>query len=181
MKVIGDRVSILTKDDLLSVVILPKQDKKKLLVMFFWLLAWSVCGLIVFINYFQVTEKNAKLFIIIYLSFWAYFEFKILRAFIWRRSGKEKLWITGGKVHYQQEINKKGKIQEFDYSLINDLKLIEKNDLSFSDTINSSFWIKGGERIEFTCAHKTVRFGMQLEDKEAKAIIHEITNFIFKK
>ncbi len=181
MKVIGDRVSILTKDDLLSIVILPKQDKKKLLVMFLWLLAWSVCGLIVFINYFQVSEKNAKLFIIIYLSFWAYFEFKILRAFIWRRSGKEKIWITGGKVHYQQEINKKGKIQEFDYSLINDLKLIEKNEFSFSEVINSSFWIKGGERIEFTCAHKTVRFGMQLEDKEAKAIIHEITNFIFKK
>jgi hypothetical protein len=181
MKVIGERISILKKDDLLSVVILPKADKKKLALMFFWLLAWSVCGLIVFVNYFQVSSKDAKLFIIVYMSFWAYFEFKIARAFMWRKYGKEKLWISDGTVHYQQEIARRGKVQQFDYSLIQDLKMIEKNEYSFADFINSSFWIKGGERIAFTCQHKTIRFGMQLEDKEAKAIIHEIEQFVFKK
>ena len=179
MKVIGERVSILKKDDLLSIVILPKNDKRKVWLMFLWLLAWTVCGIIVFANYFQVTEQNSKLFIIVYLAFWAYFEYKIVRAFIWRRSGKEKLWITEGTVHYQQEISKRGKIQEFDFSLIQDLQLIEVEERSFSNVINSSFWIKGGERIAFTCQHKNVRFGMQLTDKEAKSIIHEITTFIF--
>ncbi len=181
MKVIGERISILKKEDLLSIVILPKSDNKKLAVMFFWLLAWSVCGIIVFVNYFQVSSRDAKLFIIIYLSFWAYFEFKIARAFMWRKYGKEKLWVTGGTVYYQQEIAKKGKIQQFDFHLIQDLKLIERSEFSFSDFINSSFWIKGGERIAFTCAHKTIRLGMQLEDKEAKALIHEIEQFMFKK
>jgi hypothetical protein len=180
MKVIGDRVSILKKDDVLSIVILPKSDKRKMGIMFLWLLAWTVCGIIVFVNYFQVSDKNSKLFIIIYLSFWAYFEYKIMRAFMWRKYGKEKLWISDGVVHYQQEINKRGKIQEFDYSLIQDLKLIEREEFSFSEVINSSFWIKGGERIEFACQHKVIRFGMQLEDKEAKAIVHEITQFVFK-
>lgn len=181
MKVIGERVSILKKDDLLSIVILPLADKRKLGIMFLWLVAWTVCGIIVFANYFQVTDKSSKLFILIYLSFWVYFEYKITRAFMWRKYGKEKLWITEGTVHYQQEISKRGKIQKFDYSLIQDLQLIEKDDTSFSDIIMSSFWIKGGERIAFQCAHKTVRFGMQLEDKAAKAIIKEIQEFILGK
>lgn len=180
MKVIGERVSILKKDDLLSVVILPKQDKRKLMLMFLWLMAWTVCGLIVFANYFKVVDQNSKLFIIVYLAFWAYFEFKIVRAFIWRRSGKEKLWITDGKVHYKQDINGRGKTQEFDFSLIQDLQLIPVEEGSFASVINSSFWIKGDERIAFTCQHRTVRFAMQLTDKEAKSIIHEITGFIFK-
>lgn len=180
MKVIGERVSILKKDNLLSIVILPKKDNKKLWLMFLWLMAWTVCGIIVFANYFQVNDKNSKLFIIVYLAFWAYFEFKIVKAFIWRRSGKEKLWITDGKVHYQQEINKRGKIQEFDFSLIQDLQVIDQEETSFSAIINSSFWIKGGERIAFTCQHKMIRWGMQLETREAKAIVHEINSFIFK-
>ena len=180
MKVIGERVSILKKDNLLSIVILPKKDNKKLWLMFLWLMAWTVCGIIVFANYFQVKDKNSKLFIIVYLAFWAYFEFKIVKAFIWRRSGKEKLWITDGKVHYQQEINKRGKIQEFDFSLIQDLQVIDQEETSFSAIINSSFWIKGGERIAFTCQHKMIRWGMQLETREAKAIVHEINSFIFK-
>ncbi|MDZ4665417.1 MAG: hypothetical protein SGJ15_11105 [Bacteroidota bacterium] len=179
MKVIGDRVSILKKDDLLSIVILPIKDKRKVWLMFFWLMAWTVCGIVVLANYFNVIDQNIKLFMIVYLAFWAYFEFKIVRVFIWRRSGKEKLWISGGKVHYQQEINKRGKIQEFDFSLIQDLQLIEAEETSFSTVINSSFWIKGGERIAFTCQHKNVRFGMQLTDKEAKGIMQEITNFLF--
>jgi len=180
MKVIGERVSILEKDNLFSLVILPFKDPKKLLFMFLWLMAWTVCGIIVFVNYFQVQDKNAKLFILVYLAFWVYYEYKITRAFIWRRSGKEKLWIADGTVHYQQEISKRGKIQKFDFSLIQDLVLIEQEELSFAEVINNSFWIKGGERIAFSCQHKTIRFGMQLTDKEAKAIIHEITTFMFK-
>lgn len=181
MKVIGKRISILNKDNLLSIVILPENDKKKLFLMFLWLLAWSVCGIIVLANYFKLTTQDAKLFTIIYLSFWVYFEYKIVRAFIWRRSGKEKLWITDGTVHYQQEISGRGKIKKFDYSLINDFKLIEQKETSFADTINKSFWIKGGERLMFDCQSQVVRFGMQLTDAEAKELIKEINKFIFSK
>lgn len=179
MKVIGERVSILKKDGLLSIVILPYSDKRKLGIMFLWLMAWTVCGIIVFANYFKVVDKDTKLFIIIYLSFWTYFEYKIMRAFMWRKYGKEKLWISNGRVHYKRDVNGRGKVNEFDYSLIQNLLFIEREEHSFVSVINSSFWIKGDERIEFTCQHKKVRFGMQLSDKEAKVIIKEISDFIF--
>ncbi|WP_317898836.1 hypothetical protein [Aurantibacillus circumpalustris] len=178
MKVLGDRISILKKENLISVVILPTTDKTKLRILFLWLLAWTVCGLIVFANYFKVTDQNAKLFIMVYLSFWFYFEFNIVRSFIWKRSGKEKLWIQSGILYYQRELNKKGKILEFNLDLISPLQLIELKPTRFSDIINQSFWVKGGERLEFYSQTKNVQLGMQITDEEAVTIMNEINRFI---
>lgn len=178
MKIIGDRVSILEKDNVFSLVILPTTEKKKLWMLFFWLMAWTICGIIVFGNYFTVQNKEAKVFIIVYLSFWAYFEYTIAKAYTWKKFGKEKLWIKNGKLHYQREVSGKGKIKEYDLELINDLEVIEVSATSFMDNINQSFWIKGGERLEFQCQGKVVRFGMQLSDKEAKDVYKALRNFI---
>ncbi len=178
MKVIGERISILKKDDLVSVVILPDKEKRKLLLLFIWLLAWSLCGIIVLANYFQLTEQKAKLFIIVYLSFWAYFELRIIRVFMWRRSGKEKLWIQNGILHYQREINGRGKVREFNLGLVSKFHMLELSRTSWADNINQSFWIKGGERLEFTTQAKTIRLGMQLTDEEARAVLKEVNAFI---
>ena len=75
MKVISPRVSIVEKDNVFSLVILPTTNKKKLFVLFLWLLAWTVCGIIVAANYFKLDSRDAKIFILVYLSFWAYYEF----------------------------------------------------------------------------------------------------------
>lgn len=179
MKVIGDRVSILEKDDVFSLVILPTTDKKKLALMFFWLLAWSVCGVIVFVNLFKIQGRDAKLFIIVYLTFWFYYEFKIARAFIWKRFGKEKLWIKKGILYYQREVQSRGKIQEYNLDLVSDLKLSETG-TGFAESLSNSFWVKGNERIEFQSQSKTVRFGLQLSDEEAEKILKEIRKFLKK-
>lgn len=178
MKVIGERISILKKDGLLSVVILPTTDKRKLFLMFLWLLAWSVCGTIVFVNYFRMSNDQARIFTIVYLSFWAYFEYKIARAYIWKRWGKEKLWIQNGVLHYQREVNGRGKIKEYSLELVGKLRLIELSHTSFADTINQSFWIKGGERLEFDSQAQTVRLGMQLNDEEARSVMREVNGFL---
>ena len=178
MKIIGERISILKKENLLSVVILPTTDKTKLRLLFLWLMAWTVCGIIVFANYFKATDQNAKIFIMIYLSFWFYFEFNIARTFMWKRSGKEKLWIQDGTLHYQREVGGKGKIQEFDLNLISPLQVIELKPTRFTDTINQSFWIKGGERLQFYSQSKLVLLGMQITDEEAKKIMKEVNAFI---
>ncbi|MBA3665120.1 MAG: hypothetical protein H0W61_13045, partial [Bacteroidetes bacterium] len=171
-------VSILKKEDLLSIVILPYTDKKKLNLLLLWLFAWTTCGVIVMANYFRLTDHNTKLFVIIYLSFWAYYEYIVVKAFMWRKSGKEKIWIKGGVFFYQKEVNGRGKIKEYDISLINDLKVIEVKDGNFSDYLNKSFWITGGERLEMACQSKLVRFGMQLSDKEAGLVLKDLSQQI---
>jgi hypothetical protein len=180
MQLISPRVSVLEKDNVFSLVILPTTDKKKLGLLFLWLLAWTVCGLIVFGNYFQITNREAKIFIIVYLSFWAYYEYKIGRTFLWKKFGREKLWIKKGKIQYQREVSGKGKIREYDIELVNDLEIIELSKSSFADTINQSFWIKGGERLQFQCQSKTVRFGMQLNEEETRKVFNALKNFLNK-
>jgi hypothetical protein len=180
IQVISKRSSILTKDQVFSLVILPTGDKKKTNWMFLWLLAWSVSGVIVMANYFTLTQEKAKMMLIVWLAFWAYFEFKIIRVYMWKRFGKEKLWVKSGTLLYQQDINGRGKIKEFDLNLVSDFSLVALTPGSIADTFSQTFWVKGGERIEFNCQSKIVKFGMQLDDDEAKKIIAALNKFLKK-
>jgi hypothetical protein len=181
IQVIGKRSSILIKDQIFSLVILPTDDKKKVNLMFLWLMAWSVSGVIVIANYFTLQQESAKLFIIIWLAFWAYFEFKIIRVYMWKRFGKEKLWVKNGSLLYQQDINGRGKIKEFDLNLISEFDLIALTNGSIADTFSQTFWVKGGERIEFTCQSKVTKFGMQLNDEDATKIILALKKYLKSK
>ena len=174
IQVIGKRSSIFIKDNVFSLVILPTAEKKKTNLLFLWLFAWSVSGIIILVNYFKLNNDNAKLMIIIWLGFWAYFEFKIIRVYMWKRFGQEKLWIKNGVLHYQQNINGRGKIKEFDLNLISDWDVIKVEQANIADYFSQTFWVKGGERIEFICQGKLIKFGMQLPDEEATKILAAI-------
>ncbi len=178
MKGLSERISILKQENLLSIVILPGLDKKRLMAILLWLVAWTLCGIVMFIGYFQTKQEDAKLFIIIYLSFWFYFEYNILRSYFWKRSGKEKLWIKDGILHYQRELHERGKITQLETSLVNPVELIELRPTRFMDTISQSFWIKGGERLVLQSQAKQIRFGMQLSDEDAKVLRKEINNYL---
>lgn len=181
LKEIGKRCSLMIKDNIFSLVILPTAEKKKTNIMFLWLMAWTVGGVIVIASYGTLTQVSVKLFTIIWIAFWAYFEFKIVRVFMWKRFGKEKFWIKNGTVFYQQDINGRGKIKEYDLNLVSDFNLIELQKGNFADVFNQTFWVKGGERLEFTCQGKIIRFGLQLNDEDAGKVLTEIKKFLKKK
>ena len=180
IQLISKRSSVLIKDGVFSLVILPTEDKKKTNLLFLWLLAWTISGFIVIGNYFTITQDKAKLLLIIWITFWAYFEFKIVRVFMWKRFGKEKLWIKNGLLLYKEDINGRGKTKEFDLNLISNLELITLTNGSIADTFSQTFWVKGGERIQFTCQSKVIKFGMQLADDEAKKIISTLNKQLKK-
>jgi hypothetical protein len=178
IQLISKRSSVLIKDGVFSLVILPTEDKKKTNLLFLWLLAWTISGVIVIGNYFTITQDKAKLLLIIWIAFWAYFEFKIIRVFMWKRFGKEKLWIKNGLLLYKEDINGRGKTKEFDLNLISNLEFIALTNGSIADTFSQTFWVKGGERIQFTCQSKVIKFGMQLADDEAKKIISTLNKYL---
>jgi hypothetical protein len=178
IKAIGLRSSILIKNNVFSLVILPTVHKQKTLLLILWFFAWTTGGIIVMLNYPSLTEERAKLFVIIWLGFWAYFEYKIFRVCLWKQFGKEKLWIKNGIVFYQQSVNGKGKINEYDLNLITNIELIEVDEKNFGDFFSKSFWVKGGERICFTCQTKLVKLGMQLSHEESIEIIAEIKKYL---
>lgn len=177
---IGSRSSLSIKEQVFSLVIIPTDKKRKTGLLFLWLFAWTISGVIVLSSYPQIRDQNARLMLVVWLAFWAYFEFKIIRVFMWKRFGKEKLWIKNGMLHYQQDINGRGKVKQYDINLISELKMIPVEKTNFADSFNQSFWVKGGERIEFTCQGKIIRMGMQLPDEDATKIVSELKKFLKK-
>lgn len=177
---IGSRSSLSIKEQVFSLIIIPTDKKRKTGLLFLWLFAWTISGVIVLSSYPQIRDQNARLMLVVWLAFWAYFEFKIIRVFMWKRFGKEKLWIKNGMLHYQQDINGRGKVKQYDINLISELKMIPVEKTNFADSFNQSFWVKGGERIEFTCQGKIIRMGMQLPDEDATKIVSELKKFLKK-
>jgi hypothetical protein len=57
---------------------------------------------------------------------------------------------------------------------------VELSNAKFADTFNQSFWVKGGERLEFDSQSQLIRLGMQLSDEEARVILNEVNGFISK-
>ncbi|HEX7412742.1 MAG TPA: hypothetical protein VF411_01765, partial [Bacteroidia bacterium] len=86
---IGNRISTLKADGVSSFVIIPTIANWKLYLLFVWLLLWTVSGIIVIGNYFTLSNSNTKIMMVVWLGFWAYFEFRIGKAFLFKKFGKE--------------------------------------------------------------------------------------------
>jgi hypothetical protein len=181
IKAIGKRCSILVKDNVFSLVIMPTEQKKKVLLLLIWLLAWTIGGVIIIANYNTLSQQSSKLFVIIWLGFWAYFEYKIVTVYVWKQFGKEKFWIKNGTIYYQQYIKGTEKIDTYVLELASDFHFIPLDNRNYKDVFAQSFWVKGGERIEFTCQNKVVKIGMQLNDEDTNQIIFALKKYCSKK
>lgn len=182
LKYIGKRVSYTKKNGETSFVVLASVDSWKRNLLFFWLLAWTASGVIVFMNYLSLPagseeQEKQKLFVFVWLCFWAYFEYKTAKAFIWRNSGMEKFWIRNGNLYMKRQIGSKGKVNIYEIDVMRDLRLIE-GESDMMKTFGKSYWVIGGETLAFDYYGKTVRFAMQLEKAEAaellKVLKHEL-------
>jgi len=170
MEYIGKRISVKRKENEVSIVILSSVDKTKNTLLFVWLLLWTLSGVIVMTQYFTLSDPNSKAAIIGWLGFWAYFEYKMFKAFMWRKFGVEKIKLREGKLIYKRDIRGKGKVTTFDFDFIKDLRILEPKENSFFENLNNSYWMIAGERLAFDYYGKEIRFGIQLDLKDANAL-----------
>ena len=176
MDYIGDRISILRKENELSIVILSYKDKVKNIFLFSWFFLWSLSGMVVLIQYFLLTDPDTKTAIIVWIGFWAYFEYKIVKAYQWRKFGKEKIKIREGKLFYKRDVSGKGKIKEYETDFIKDLRFIEPQENSFLENLNDSYWVIANEKLAFDYYGAEVKFGIQLDEADAKSLLKLIKN-----
>jgi len=175
MECIGKRISVKKKEDHeISIVILSSQDKIKNILLFAWFFAWTVSGIIVFTSYFTINDNNTKIAIIVWLGFWAYFEFKAFKAFTWRKFGVERIKLKEGKLFYKRDVAGRGKIKVYDFNFMKDLKVVEPKENSFIENVNNSYWVIAGEKISFDYYGKEIKIGIQLEKADADELIKVI-------
>ena len=171
MRFISERISIEEDPERVSIIILGKIERWKESFLLFWLLAWSFSGA-VFIYYFLAdTPYQYTLPMFILLAFWAYFEIKITRVFLWRRLGFEHLEFNDDLFSIKNNLKGYGKKQKFDIREIPEFMKIVQSNKNFFTFMDQSFWVLGGEQVYFKYFNKDVIFGKQIDEKEEKALL----------
>ncbi len=173
---IGKRVSLTRKEKELSIVIISLADDRKNTYLLIWFLLWTFSGMIVLWQYFKLTDLDTKTAVIVWMGFWVYFEYKIFNAYLWRKFGKEKIKIHDKKLFYKIDTAGRGKIKEYESTLIKNLHVIESKENSFFENLNNSYWATAGEKLAFDYNEKEIKFGKQLEDADAIALLKVIKN-----
>jgi len=171
LKFESDRISIEENADQTKISISGKIPATQFAMLSFWLLAWTLSGLYVITQLFTELPQETKTFMIVWLVFWVYFEYKIGSAWLWRKFGKEVLLIQKGKSQLRFEVAYGGKGEEFETESIRDLQLLENKKGVFIKNYFSSFWVIGGETIGFSINGKIKMFGRQLPEKDAEKLM----------
>lgn len=172
MQYIGERISIKELDNGdTSIVIVSMKNKWKNILLFLWFFAWTVSGMIVFLQYFAVTDENTKVALIVWMGFWAYFEYKIFKSMMWRNYGVEKIKLRSDQFQYKREVAGKGKVKSFQFEFIKDLKRVPQKEDSFLESVSNSYWTVTGEKLMFDYYGKELKFALQISDKEAEELL----------
>lgn len=171
IKYISKRVSFCEKPDEITVVILANGTKAKFNVLTVWLGLFIVCGLVLFSQLFVPGyDGYTKIGIFAFTCFWAYFIYKVGYIWFWRKDGREFIRIHDGKLSLKRAIKTYGKSYDFLIGNISQMKRRVMNQKSFGSELENSFWVMGGEKLQFDYLGREIRFGLQLTEEEAKKL-----------
>ncbi len=183
MKTIGDRISLKNHENYTTLIISTKIERWKETLMLTWIVAWTFCGA-VFLYFLldQEINKDEKLFMFIVLIFWAYFEYRIVKTFLWRKYGVEYIKIDEDKFSIKKSILSYGKAKEYFTQQIEPKKVesLKQNPKSFSKVMNDSFWIIGEGAVRFEDKGNYIYFGHQLESEESEKLAKEVRRVLKK-
>jgi len=169
----SERIEINKKDGF-EIVIKSFYDDAKQSMLVAWVILWTIAGIGIITQFFVPQVEDFKIFLAVWLAFWAYFEYKVIFAFRWRKHGLERIILKDEMLTIIREISGRGLPEKFDVNWIKNLrkKEIKENNIIYS--ISKAYWNPGDERIVFDYKGKEVYFGKELNEKETKSIIHDL-------
>ncbi len=174
-KYISDRISYLDHGNKTTIIISSRIDRRRESLLLFWILAWTACG--AYLLYYLATgdhKRQMLIGLIIFISFWFYFEYRIGKVFLWRKWGMEFISLDEEEFIYKRAIGKYGKANRFFHEDMSDFEIDRINPKSVTINIEDSFWFLGGERIKVKGKGKYLRFGRQLSEKECDDLVRLI-------
>lgn len=179
MKLIGERVSYKVHDNYSTIVISTGIDKWKEALLFAWVLGWTLCGCVFFYFLFTIDfVKEEKLILLVMCVFWLFFEIRIGKVYLWRKSGMEFIKIDKDLMTIKKSIKGFGKAVPFQLGRIKDIQGLDLNPKGFSKSMNDSFWVIGQGTVRFFYNEKEVRFGAQLGTKDADKLARAIKKLV---
>ena len=172
------RISQEKREEGILIKIKAFRDESKQKNLTIWLVFWTFCGIAIGSQLFVKGDDELRAFVFVYLAFWGYFEYVVIKAFKWRKSGEEQFLISEENFHYGRTYNNRGFLKPHRKDLVNAIKVIDEEIGAFAKVFGSSYWVVGGERLAFTVSGKVIPFGMQLTDKEVKQLKENLNKLV---
>jgi hypothetical protein len=174
IKKIGERITVKRSKERWTILISQSTARWHETALLIWLLAWTFCG-IVFIKYLIYSEPfNDRMFFAVSTAVWMFFFYRIIKAFLWRKSGEEVITFEHGKMSLRNKILGRGRIEDFNFDNVFKLGLVKRDPANFFSFLDDSFWVIGGDRIGFNYGKEKIRFGKQLNERDAELLLRVV-------
>lgn len=180
VKYISDKISYSEPSQgELRVVILGRIERWKESLLAVWNIAWLSCGAVfIYFMLFTDMDRDTKLAIFIFLSFWAYYAYRVAYVFLFRRYGSETIYIKGDALYLKRSVRSYGKAKKYFIDNIESFGKVNIPEKSITNAYENSSWVLGGEKIGFTYQGKFEKFGMQLDDKEVNSLLRLLQKYL---
>lgn len=171
MERVSDRVSVNREPGRTTVVISARLSRGREALLVAWTLAWLVCGGLILWETLRQPKGELRQYLFVFLAFWTYFLVRVGRAALWRLKGFELWRIKDGVLTIKDSVLGYGKATDHAMENISDLGPLDRDQRSWKWHLNESFWVMGGERLQFTALGRKVAFGKGLNDAEAARLL----------
>lgn len=166
----SDRIQVNNTKESLEITISGKIPSNQFIMLTAWLIAWTIAGIYVISQAFSFAGDQL-IYMVVWLGFWAYFEYRIGSAWLWRKFGREVFLIKENETQLRFEVSYGGKANAFKTEDLRNFKNLEKDKSAFVKSFFSSFWVVGGETIGFYHKGKLHSFGRQISAIDADKIL----------
>jgi hypothetical protein len=178
IKWIGERISFLDDKSKTTFVIYPEDITWHKALMGGWFAMWLCIGATMAWAISLDLSEQEFIIVLVFLTFWAYYAFRVGRSFFWILWGREMLKVNETALFIKKSVKGFGKTTPYYIENIRKIRVEFPKENSIQAVWEASPWIRGGERLEFDYLGKTIRFGRKLNEKDAKLLFSVITKRI---
>jgi len=184
---IGERISTEDHPDKTTIIIYPKLEGWKLILLTVWVLGFTFIGIVMIyllaggIYNLEVVADNVEdwrdqqlVYLIVFLGFWLYFEFKTVKALLWYRFGREFIRLDRDSLTHKRAILGYGKSVKYFYDNIKSMHPFKSDSTSFGQFFENAYWSLGTDAVIFVHFNKEKSFGRRLDEKTTKLLIRFI-------
>ena len=165
-KSIGKRITIDEHLDATTIIIDQKISKSQQLSIEMWFGGWVGLGCLIVHGAYSFSGNESTVYLIC-LAFWGFFFVRILKVIVWRRIGREIIRVSPKQLLIKNAFNKRGKDKFYSINDLSEFKARKVEATSFIGQLDNSFWIIGGDTVDFTFKGKKHVLGKQLKDSDA--------------
>ena len=169
------RVIITETSDSLRLVIPGSRSWFVIGILGLWICAWAVAEVMVPAQFLQgAIPSEAQSLLFAWFAVWTVGGLLAIYAFLWQAIGKEMAAVQGQVLITRRDIGGFGFNKVYDLSRVEHLRVEPSgfNPLDISAALQ--LWGIGGGMITFDYGAKTHRFGVGLDEDEAKRVVAAI-------